>query len=329
MKKTHYLFTISILCILFFAACGPTEAEIATMTAAAWTPTPLPTPTPTPVPYDMEVSLTGEGGENITFGVYIQVAEEDEVMMGESGKVEFLNLSGPEVEVNITAQGYEPHSETVTLERGKNPVTFTLTADPLQINPATACSDGQKVLMIEDFEDKEMQGWEGQLVRPLFDFVEIEGRGTVLKVDRTIEGEVYLKYPQIIGNMAWHYDILREPGNGPMWMRFHQEEGKGAYIGTVDGGIGFGLEREPGQSLGDRYVQESDGNTWEKFTLVYFDGTVETWINDELFIGATDADPYPDGFISIAMKPSNGSTHLDNLIVCELTEPYAPPAVEE
>ena len=104
--------------------------------------------------------------------------------------------------MSIAAQGYEPYTETVSLERGENGKTFTLTADPLQVNPASACLEGQELVLIEDFEDGKMQNWEGQIVRPMFDFVEIVDRGTVLKVDRTLEGELYIAYPEVLGNMV-------------------------------------------------------------------------------------------------------------------------------
>jgi hypothetical protein len=244
--------------------------------------------------------------------------------------LELFDLPGPDVEVSVKAQGYEPLMDTVTLERGENPVTLTLTIDPLQINPSTACVEGQNVLLIEDFEDEIMQGWEGQLIRPLFDFVEIEDRGIVLQVDRSVEGEAYFRYSEVFGNMVWHYDILRYPNNGPMWMRWHDRPGIGCYGSVIDGGEGFMIQKEPGGSIGDRYWQVSDGETWEKFSLVYFDGMVETWINDELFVGTTDSSPYEDGYISMAFQtPSGGLTLLDNLIVCELTAPYEAPVVEE
>ena len=346
MKKFITLIILSFIICVTLISCGPSPEEISQMTAAAWTDTPeptatstptptatptmTPTPTPTPVPYDMELTLVGEGGESVTFDVHVTVTGSDEVLMDESGVIEFMDLAGPDVEVSVKAQGYAPHVETLTLARGPNPVTLTLTLDPTQINPATACAEGQTILLIEDFEDQLMQGWEGQLARPLFEFVEVEGRGMVLQVDRSVEGEGYLRYPEVFENMVWHYDILRYPNNGPMWMRFHETPGVGAYISVIDGGQGFMIQKEPGGSLGDRYWVVSDGETWEKFSLVYFDGMVEVWINDELFVGVTDNDPYLDGSISMAFQtPSGGYTLIDNIIICELTEPYAPPLVEE
>ena len=312
-----------------FVSCGPSPEAIATMTASAWTLTPEPTLTPTPLPYDLEVTLEGESGESVTYGAFLASAEGDEMPIDESGKVELLNLKGPEVEVAITAQGYAPYAETVTLERGKNSKVFTLTLDPLQINPATACQEGQKLVLIEDFEDKKMQNWEGQFTRPLFDFVEIADRGTVLKVDRTMEGEAYLAYPEILGNMVWHYEILRELGNGPIWMRFHLEDGVGEYIAVHFGKAEFFLQRVPGGQIGYRNVLPGDGETWERYSAAYFDGTIEVWYNDELHIGVSDAESYKDGFQSISLALSEGSTYFDNLVICELSEPYTPPVVEE
>ena len=328
MKKFICWMLIFLFSLTFISSCGPSEEAIATMTASVWTPTPEPTLTPTPMPYDLELSLVEEGGESVTYGVSVEVAGGEPVMMDESGVAELLNLLGPDVEVSVTAQGYESLTETVTLERGKNELTFTLTADPLQVNPANACLEGQKVVLIEDFEDRKMQNWEGQFMRPLFDFVEIADRGTVLKVDRTMEGEAYLLYPEILGNMVWHYDLLREPGNGPMWMRFHEEVDRGAYIAVHFGNADFFIQREPGGPMGYRTVPPGDGETWEQFSATYFDGTIEAWYNGELHIGVSDAEPYEDGFQSISLAVSEGSTFLDNLVICELSEPYTPPVVE-
>jgi len=48
---------------LLMAGCGSSVEEIATMTAAAWTPTPAPTATPTPIPYDVTVTITDQDGK--------------------------------------------------------------------------------------------------------------------------------------------------------------------------------------------------------------------------------------------------------------------------
>ena len=329
MKKVYIKIFIVLLLCTMFASCGPSPEAIATMTASVWTPTPEPTLTPTPIPYDMELSLVGEEGENITFGASIEVSESEPLMMDDSGVVEILNLPASDVEIFAIAQGYEPLTETVTLDRGMNSITITMKADPNQINPATACPEGSKVILIEDFEDKKLQNWEGQVTRPYYDFVEIEGRGTVLKIDRTIEGPAHLAYKENIGNMVWHYDLLREPENGPMWMRFHEENERGAYISVHFGGKEFGLQKEPGPFIADRYVQASDGETWEKWSIVYFDGSVEAWLDDELHVGVYDDEPYTDGSISMDFYGiSGGNTHIDNLVVCELAELYTPPAVE-
>ena len=112
-----------------------------------------------------------------------------------------------------------------------------------------------------------------------------------------------------------------------MW--FHAETDRGAYIAVVDGGRGFGVQREPGPFIADRYIEQSDGEAWEKFSLAYFDGTIEVWYKDELHIGVTDEEPYEDGFQTIALSQSTGSTYFDNIVICKLSEPYTPPVVEE
>jgi hypothetical protein len=48
MKKYICFIPLFVLGALLFAGCGPSEEEMATMTAAAWTPTPSPTLAPPP-----------------------------------------------------------------------------------------------------------------------------------------------------------------------------------------------------------------------------------------------------------------------------------------
>ena len=326
MKKFLCGMMIFLFSPTLISACGPSEEAIATITASVWTPTPEPTLTPTPLPFDLEVTLEGEGGENVFYGAYVAATEHEEVMADETGNAVLMNLPGPEVDVSVIAQGYNPHTETVTLERGKNAIMFTLTADPLQVNPASACLEGQEVLFIEDFEDKTMQGWEG-IARPIWDYVEFEDRGTAVVID-SIEGDVHAEGPVSYGNGVWHFDILRGPEMGLLWLRIHSAPDQ-SYIILFDGNIGFGLQYEPGgYGLVDRNLPPGDGETWERFSVAYYDGVIDIYRDGELWLGTTVEDPlYPDGSISITTKYKK--THLDNLVVCGLEEPYVPPVSEE
>jgi hypothetical protein len=327
MMKRKLLLSVVIIVGCMMSACGPSEEAIATMTAAAWTPTPEPTLTPTPLPFDLVVMLEGEGGEVVTLGT-VEATEMEPVMIDENGKAELMNVPMADVTLSIIAQGFEPLEETVTLEHGKNELAYTLTVDSMQIMPSEACGPGQKILMIEDFEDQKVQAMVGNLTRPAWEFLEVEGRGTVLKANPAEGAETYIMFPEEYGNYVWHYEILRNADMGIVWMRFHQVDGVGAYIAVNDGGSGFGLQREPGPFIADRNLPVGDGLTWEKFSLVYFDGVIDIYKNDELHLGTSDDEPYEKGAMSIQVSPFGTGPSFDNLVVCGLTEAYVPPVVE-
>ena len=329
MKKFLCWMMIFLFSITFISACGPSEEAIATMTASAWTPTPEPTLTPTPLPYDLEVTLQGESGESVFYGAYVTITEQEEVMAGETGKAVLMNLPGPEVEVSIIAQGYNPHTETVTLERGMNAITLTLIADPLQVNPATACQEGQKVLYIEDFEDKLTQEMVG-ITRPIFDYEEVEERGTVLtysEENTNITGTP-IKPGTDFGNFVWKFDTFNE---NALYLNIHQKEGdEGAYmIHFIPSDVGVMIFRMEGSEAVNTPNKRFIEIEWTNLAIAFFDNAVEVYVNNELYMALDDPDPLPPGGIYLEIGRGGSAVSFDNMVICELTEPYAPPVTEE
>ena len=91
-------FACAILALLL-TGCGPSAEQVATMTAAAWTPTPPPpppTPTATPVPYDLTASVTDESGSPIENAdiLFAQSGSENVFKTDAQGKFGWSNLAG-------------------------------------------------------------------------------------------------------------------------------------------------------------------------------------------------------------------------------------------
>jgi len=327
MKKYLLVMIVLIVSSFVFSACGPSEEAIATMTAAAWTPTPEPTPTPTPVPYDLEVTLQDEAGGALTMMAYVAVEElgEDPTLVDGSGITAFSNLPKEEVTLRLTAQGFVNAKENVILERGQNSHTFTMVADPEQVDPSTACLPGQELLYIEDFEDGEMQEWDN-IFQPVWDFVNIEDRGTVLVLDPPEGEEARSGRPVDYDNIVWHFDLLREPGDQLMWIAMH-DLGYGTYFAHFYNAKRVILQHmnpEGGYDLGQRALPAPDGETWNKFSMAYFNGELQLWLDDELYIGSIDDDPVESGPLYLDFMSSSAKVYFDNLVVCGLEEPHAP-----
>lgn len=327
MKKGYALMSVLMIGMLLLGGCGPSEEAIATMTASAWTPTPEPTLTPTPMPFDLEVVLEGEGGESVFYGSYAAATEHEEVMADADGKVELMNLPGPEVEISVTAQGYAPYTETVMLEHGKNSKTIVLTADPLQINPDTACQEGQQVLYIEDFEDGFAQGWDG-ISRPQYTFDDVEARGKVLtfSADNTEPTGTAIEPGKEFGNIVWKWDTKNE---NDIFIHFHEKDNQKYLIRFQPGGEGIQIMH---LDNGDHQVTAYRGmndKEWTSIAIAYFGNSLEFWINGELYLALDDPDAITAGGLMMHFTQVGSPASLDNMVICSLDAPYAPPVVEE
>ena len=322
MKILQKMFVLMICFMTIFTACGPSPEAVATMTASAWTPTPEPTLTPTPLPYDLEVSLANEGGEAISYGVYVEATENEKVMMDDSGVVELLNLPGPEVEVSVTAQGYAPLTENITIERGKNLLQLSLQTDPLQVNPETACPDGAKVLYIEDFEDGFAQDWDG-ISRPTFSFDTLEDGGTVLTYaeNNPNPAGTPIMLGQEVGNFVWKFDTFNE---NDLFIHIHEKDEKKYLIRFQPGGEGFQLIKQDGPDHVGSAYRGFNVFEWVNVAIVFYENALEVWINDELYTAFDDPDPYTSGGLMMHFAPEQGAVSLDNMVICELSQPYSP-----
>jgi len=327
MRKMFCLVMVFLFSLTFISACGPSEEAIATMTASAWTPTPKPTLTPTPLPFDLEVTIEGEGGESIFYDAYVVATEHEELMADETGKAMLMNLPGPEVEVSVTAQGYSSHIEVMTLERGKNAKTVTLTVDPLQILPSEACQEGQKILYIEDFEDGFAQGWDG-ISRPKWEFEDVEGRGKVLTltVESTEGAGTPIEEGEEFGNIVWKWDTFND---NDIFIHFHEKDEQRYLIRFQPGGEGvqiFHVKNGEHQASAYRGFHEKE---WISVAIAFYENSLEFWINDELYVALDDPDPIPSGGLMMHFTQPGAVASLDNMVICELTGPYAPPVTEE
>ena len=64
----------------------------------------------------------------------------------------------------------------------------------------------------------------------------------------------------------------------------------------------------------------------------FYDYSLELYINNEMYVALDDPAPITTGGLTLHFSPEGGKTgavSLDNMVVCELSEPYVPPVVEE
>jgi len=336
MKTRITLILLLTMALLLLSSCGPTPEEIATQTASAWTSTPVPptnTPTPTPIPFDVIVSIVDSNGSPISDAsiVFPESGDDEPVTANADGSYAWFNLSGGGGNVQVNSQGYYLSETSLSLERGANDVVVQLERDPLQILPSEACPAGQEPLFIDDFEDGTAHYIQG-IGRPMFEFVVDEEIGTYVVGNENLStegmGEQSLSFPGSHENVVFHFDIVRPRDMQILWAYLRQG-GEGGYIGVFSMEGNTWLQREPEANWPSRFIARPDGLTWEHISVSAYEGAFDLWVNDELLLGVTDPDPLGAGTVAIVFSSHSEPLSLDNLVVCELTEPYNPPVVEE
>lgn len=338
MKPRRTACTIAIFILL--AGCGPSAQQITTMTAAAWTPTPAPTPTATPIPYDLTVHIADEGGAPLTGAsvVLLESGSNQPIQIDASGQYTWTNLQGPEVNLSVSAPGYHPAVQPVTLERGSTEMALILQRDPLGLLAADACAPDEKLLYMEDFQDGKAQGW--QHITAATDFGAQNGWGVVQKeegnqVAAFTGGHEDLDDLQgmTFDNFAWRLRIQAQGRDGFSFINLkHAPKPGGETRYPIQWGTTpfMTLTRldipDVGHfPVGNSSLRVKEGQ-WYYAEVSVYQGLIQVWVDGRKLIEYQDPQPLPAGMISLeAHAPNDPNTayYFDDLSVCELSAPFA------
>jgi len=346
--KHHILLIGGLLFLAMFTGCGPNAEQIATMTASAWTPTPPPTATPTPVPYSVNVSVVDESGAPVA-GAYIVFSESgngEPVQANEEGQYSWNNLEGENATFEVSAQGYFPAEQTITLQRGMNEIGITLKRDPFSLLPSEGCATGEKMLYAEDFQDGHAQGWnEIDLKTPGWDMapsadeagnIILSGQYTDMLGDQPLNSR--------LGNMefdnaVWRVRFLISTPftTQENWFSFNWRHalepydlnGQQVFDSRYQLPIGinsYALRRlqQPVSNIGIGQVNGPKGSEWHTTEISTYQGATEVWLDGVRLMAYRDPQPIPAGTIGLELwlKGSDTILYFDNIFVCELSAPF-------
>jgi hypothetical protein len=351
MKHTMK-FVVGVL-ILSLAACGSSPEQIATMTASAWTPTPPPTATPTPVPYDVNVSIVDESGAPIAGAniVFPESGNGEPVQSDEQGKFSWTNLAGEAATFKLSAQGYLPAEQTVTLQRGANQVSIALKRDPFAFLPSNACVAGESLLYMEDFQDgqTDMAHHDGAPAPlPLGETPDETGNRVIVH-DFTMPKGDYSSYLTAnkttggfyeFGDAVWRmrFVMTQETTWNLSWNSARAAEFGGITTSESGYGIGFNTNRHIAVS---RMIWDASGqrvfnvgkpdlvdkvlilkpNVWHYLEISTYLGQLQVWLDGASVVDVVDDMPLPPGGFSIG-KGDTGIMYFDAISVCGLSAPF-------
>jgi hypothetical protein len=323
------------LLLIFLAGCGPSSEQVATMTAAAWTPTPKPTATatstftPTPIPYDLTASIVDESGAAIA-GASINLPEsgsEVAVVTDSTGKFSWTNLPGAGVTLNVTAQGYLPAQQAATLERGPSSLSVIMKRDPYGLLTSTACASGEKLLYVQDFQSGTAPGWSN---------LENQAQGWSIGEYPGENGNkvAIAASPERINSTLSNFVL---PDGAVLRLNFRTDGPRTAVVAwriQADQSrylISFGpsnsiVSREPeGIQLGNNRSLKT--NTWHFIEISTYQWHTEVWADGANLHKFSDPNPLTQGTIDLVMVVWPGDDpnvigYFDNISVCELSAPF-------
>lgn len=362
MKHQPFIFLLFVLIMALLAGCGSSPEEIATMTAAAWTPTPLPTatltltPSPTPVPFDVTVNITDQEGNPVPSALVTlsEAGDGNPVATDDEGQVTWNNLPGEEGVLSVFAQGYLPAQQTLSLERGPNEVTVAIELDPYGLLPSDACMPGEIMAYAEDFQDGHAQGW---------DVVEYNAGGWSVDLAPDIPENtvLILNLPDSYGGMVGdnelaqlrEYDFndavlrfrlfLTDHGSYNVYWRMATESYQTSagqadfsrytiFLGTTPGGRGpqttaMSRQQEPiaGFIVAARANEFLSTNEWHFVEISTFEGVTKVWLDGMEMMEYSDPAPIPGGKMGFAANDVNSGAiaYYDDIRVCNLSTPFA------
>lgn len=333
MRK-QLLVIVKIVLILMLTACGSSPAKTDTESASEVNPT---SPAPTQALFELTVTVNSEDGNPVPWAAgSIKISgKELPGKANNTGQLVWEGLSGTDGQLIVSAQGYTSLQQPLSLVAGANKLSVVLKTDSYQLNPAKACQTGEKIIYVEDFEDGQAQDLDN-IAAPKWNLISLEDFGLVMNVNSPGSNTNTLIKSEY-GNAVWQFEIMTS-GGVDMNFNWHVlETSEGANTGLSRYYVSFkpgvelnlGVER-PGVNtqLAESKAPDFEKGTWHTIAIAYYKGVISVWVDGQKAIDTTHDTPIEKGRFGFQINSATeGEIWLDNLIVCGLKEPYAPPVM--
>jgi hypothetical protein len=321
MKK---LFALAILTIMVagVVSCGPAAAPIPEPT--------VPPATATPVPYNLNVVINNSEKQPVS-GAEVKI---DSVAMTTDGGgvATFQNLSNPSAAINVKASGYKIFSVDQTLQPGENKLEISLETDPAGLLVENACAPNEKLLYIDDFQDKLANGWDQIEGNAPGWSIEPDSGNSENLVVAAKEGAPWTwlggRDTYKFQNTVWRLKY-KSPGSGITQFNFRFVESPDTstrYIFAIGGdfaNLGRLDQSNNHVNLGNTAVPAK--NLWHLLEFAYFDGEVSVYIDGKKGVSWKEPNPWQGGTVNIEPNlKGDEKFYYDDISVCELTSPFQP-----
>jgi hypothetical protein len=356
MKQTVCSIVCCLLIIFSFAACTaqpqvqptappteqpvkptdlPPQPTIEIKPTAKLEPTATPVPTATLVPIDLVLTIQDANGNPVPMAKgEIANLPDSGFETDKTGHVEWKDLAAETIPLVVQASGYKKLEKELTLQRGANTESIQLEDDPLGLKAVSACGKDEKLVYIEDLQDKKADNWpeidaeamgwsvmekpdeSGNFVVAASGNKDLQPPGTNLRTDLVFDNAVWRVKVWFEGSQAistflnWRHSF--ENGD----QRYFPHIGPQVLIDMTRFNSGDGI------TVG-RSGTKAPLKKWVNFEVSYYSGEVQVWMNGKKLVIYTDKNPLPPG--TIGLEPhfnGAGIIYYDNLAVCELNAPF-------
>ncbi len=319
------VFVPSILLLFFLSACGtpaqPTQAP---------PPTEMPTAVPpTEIPFNLNIQVSDALGAPVG-GATLQIDNSTETTELD-GSAKFTNLTTDKVTISVAANGYKNSSLPKTLARGDNLAEVRLEEDPNGLLPVNACAPGEKLLYLDDFQDRLAQQW---------DVFENKANGWSIVADPENPDDLVMaaqpgapwawlgrneaiNFENVVWRLRYKYN-----GNGSGQINFRFVESPSIvrrYIVGVNPDGVRSARFQPDQHLDIGQVGRPLPGQWHLLEMSYFNGEFSVFVDGNKGTSWIDPKPWPGGTINLEPNLGTDSVfYYNNITVCELAAPFAP-----
>jgi hypothetical protein len=252
------------------------------------------------------------------------------VVTDASGTYTWPSLPTSTANLTVTAPGYFPAPQSVTLEPGASEMAMVLRRDPMALAPTDACAPDEKLVYMQDFQDGEAPEWKMTAGDPGGFHIASQDDGNQAAVLSGV-GQYQVELAgSSFDNMVWRLKVRQDGNDGEGFLNFHHMRAPAESRYIVQWGEApllalWRLDATTNTTLGRSALRIRPGQ-WHFIESSYLQGNLQVWVDGAKQIEAQDTSPLPAGTIGLeAHIPNDPQTTymFDNVSVCELSAPFA------
>ncbi len=279
--------------------------------------------------------------------IFPESGDDNPVTADDDGQVAWNNLPGEDGTLSISAQGYLPAQQTLSLVRGPNEVAITLERDPYGLLPSEACAPGETPAYVEDFQDSVADGWPdiqfnapGWALGPApmddsdlvisASYSSNTGGGPIssqwqgLTFENAVWRIRYLVEGKLSGNNSLSFNWLHAVE--PFEIQGVEVFDSRYQLPMSEGQFEMRRLQQPVLNFSVARGKYPISGEWHYIEMATYQGYTEVWVDGAQVMTYQDPELLPAGTIGLEiwLFDELATIYFDDISICELSAPYVP-----